>query len=378
MRAAAKLKVTAHLIAAGTEQHLWSESFEREPRDILTLQNEIVRSIAENAKLALTPTEKTRLAAARPVDPEAYEAYLKGKFQINKFTPEGFEKGIAYLQQAIEKDPSSPLPYAVLALGYSTMGHEAMPDAFEKAKAATEKARALGGDIAELEEAEAERKLYSEWDFPGAEKAFQKALALNPSLPDTHAHYSWYLKLVGQNEKAWTEMKRAVEVDPLTPLWSAWLGWLHLGGRDDEAILWAKKSLELNPDFPWGLRVLGEALANQGKFEEAIAVHRKAAAASSAVKWSLGVTYARAGRKEEALKIVAELEANPTPMNAWGLAWIYDRLGNGDAALRWLEKAYELRFSWMPWIRDLASLPSDPRVADLKRRIGVPVKRPSP
>jgi serine/threonine-protein kinase len=392
MRAAAKLKVTAHLINAKSEEQVWSDSFEREPRDILSLQNEIVAAIARKAKLTLTPAEQTRLANAKPVNPEAYEAYLKGKFNLNKFTPEGFEKGIAYLQQAIEKDPANPLPYAVLALGYSTMGHEAMPDAFEKAKAATAKARELGGDLAELEEAEAEQKLYSDWDFPGAEKAFRRALELNPGLPDAHAHYAWLLQLYGKREEEWAEAKRAVELDPLTPVWSAWLGWQYLGIRNDEAILWAKKSLELNPDFPYGLLVLGSAYAEQKKFDEAIAVHTKAAAASQSVTWALGYTYALAGRREEALKIAADLEKKPTPMNTWGLALIHTALGDKDAAFRWLEEGFRTRFSWMPWIDEwmpwidegpslggdgFSPLRSDPRYRDLKRRIGIPEKKPA-
>ena len=377
LRAAGKLKVTAHLIRAATEEHLWSESFEREPRDILSLQNDIVAAIARKAKLQLTPEEQARLATSRPVNPQAYEAYLKGRFYLNKFTPEGFEKGVALLKEAVEKDPTNPLPYAGLALGYSLIGHEAMPDAFEKAKAAAHKASELGGGLAEAEQALAETRLYSDWDWPGAEQALQKALALNPSFPDAHAHYSWYLLLLpGRRNEAYAEMKRAMEVDPLTPLWSAWLGWQYWqGGRNEEAIAAAKKSLELNPEFPWGLYVLGSVYAQTGKFEEAIATHQKAAGASPAVKWALGHTSALAGKREEALRIAAELEKDPTPMNAWGLAVIYTALGDKDAAFKWLEEGFRMRFSWMPWIEQeivYASLRSDPRFENLKRRIGIP------
>ena len=382
MRAATKLKVTAHLISAGNEAHLWSESFEREPRDILSLQNEIVRSIAEKAKVALTPAEQTRLASVRPVNPEAYEAYLKGKYNLNKFTPEGFKKGIAYLQQSIEKDPTNPLPHAALALGYTLLGHDAMPDVFDKAKAAARRASELGGSLAETEEAIAEIQLYSEWDFPAAEASFQRAIGLNPSLPEPHVQYAWSLLLRGRYEQACVEAKRSVEVDPLTPIYSAWLGWMYYwqSGRNEEAIAAAKKSLEINADFPWGLYVLGAIYTQQGRFEEAIAAHQRAAAANPALKWALGHTYAAAGRRLDALAVAAELEKSPAPMDMWGLAQIYTALGEKDAAFRWLEEGFRIRMVWMPWIENeiiFASLRSDQRFADLKRRIGIPEKKPA-
>ncbi len=376
LRSGNRVRVTAHLINAGTEEHLWSDSYQRELRDVLSLQNEIVAAITRKTQLQLTPQEQARLASARTVNPEAYEAYLKGKFYLNKFTPEGFQKGLAYLQQAIEKDPANPLPYAGMALGYSLIGHEAMPDAFTKAKAAASKALELGETLAETEEALGEIKLYSDWDWAGAEQAFQSALALNPSLPDAHAHYSWYLQLAGRRDDAYAEMKRAMEVDPLTPLWSAWLGWQYWeAGQHEAAIAAARKSLELNPDFPWGLYVLGAAYAQKGMLEEAIAAHRKAAAASPAVKWGLGHTYALAGRRDEARTIAAELKKKPTPMNAWGLAEIYAALGEKDEAFRWLEAGFKLRFSWMPWIEKepaFAPLRDDPRFQELVRRMNLP------
>jgi TolB-like protein/Tfp pilus assembly protein PilF len=381
MRAATKLRVTAHLIDAGSEEHIWSDSYEREPRDILSLQNEIVRAIAQKAQLNLTPEERTRLASARSVNPEAYEAYLKGRYNLNRFTPEGFQKGIAYLQQSIEKDPTNPLPHAALALGYTLLGHDAMPDVFDKAKAAARKASELGGMLAETEEAIAEIQEYSEWDFSAAEASFRRAIALNPSLPEPHAQYAWNLLLWERFEDAYAEAKRAVEVDPLTPVYSAWLGWMYWqAGRTEEAIAAAKKSLEINPDFPWGLYVLGSVYAQQGRFNEAIALHKRTVAASPLLGWSLGPTYALAGRKEEAREIAAALEKNPTPMNIWGLAQISTALGDKDAAFRWLEEGFRLRMVWMPWIKGeivFTPLRSDPRFQDLKRRIGIPEKKPS-
>ncbi|HJW13572.1 MAG TPA: tetratricopeptide repeat protein, partial [Thermoanaerobaculia bacterium] len=317
------------------------------------------------------------LASARPVNPEAYEAYLRGKYNLNRFTPEGFEKGIAYLRQSIERDPTNPLPHAALALGYTLLGHDAMPDVFEQAKAAARKASELGGSLAETEEAIAEIQEYSDWDFSAAAASFRRAIALNPSLPDAHAHYAWNQLLWERFEEAYAEAKRAVEVDPLTPIYSAWLGWMYWqAGRNEDAIAAAKKSLEVNADFPWGLYVLGSVYAHQRRFDEAVAIHRRAARASPVLGWPLGHTYALAGRKEEARKLASELEKNPTPMNIWGLAEIHTALGDKDAAFRWLEEGFRTRMVWMPWIgREIifAPLRSDPRFQDLKRRIGIPI-----
>jgi TolB-like protein/Tfp pilus assembly protein PilF len=377
LREGGQVRITAQLIQASTDQHLWAESYQRDLRSILALQGEIASTIADKVRAALTPVERARLASARPVNPEAYEAYLQGKFYLNKFTPEGFRKGLAFLNQAIEKDPTNPSSFAALALAYSLIGHEAVPGAFERAKAATHKALELDPNLAEAHEALAEIKLYEEWDFPGAERAFLRVLALSPNLPDAHAHYSFYQLLVGRRYEAIEGMTRARQLDPLTPIWSAWLGWLYWEymGQNDMAIAEARRSLELDPNFPWGLYVLGAAYAEKGMFDEAIAAHKKAAAGSPTLRWALGRTYALAGRRNEAREIAAELGKKAEPMDAWGLAEIYTALGEKDEAFRWLEVAYERRFSWMPWLEATPKfklLRSDPRFQDLLRRMNLP------
>ena len=381
MRAAPKLKVTAHLIRAGTEEHLWSESYEREPRDILSLQNEIVRSIALKAKLTLTPAEQTRLAAARPVSPEAYEAYLKGKFQLNKMTPEGFEKALAYLNQAAEMDPANPLPQAALALAYARMGHERFPDFFARARTAAAKAESLGGEPpAEMYQALGMTKLYSDWDYAAAAKDLRRAMELNPSLGDPHRDYSWYLHLIGHRTEALAEMKRAQELEPLTPLFFADRGWqLWWDGKYDEALAEARKSLDLDPKFPEGRAVVGYVLAEKGQFDEAIGEHRKAGEDDPDWRWCLTRTYAQAGRKDEARKALAKfLGEKPEATGAWAgwfLAETYAALGENDEAMRWLEECYKKRQSFLPWIDQnpaFAPLRSDPRFQDLVRRVKAP------
>ncbi|MGH8730784.1 MAG: protein kinase domain-containing protein [Burkholderiales bacterium] len=178
LRSGDRVQVTAHLMNASTEEQIWGDRYERELRDVLALQNDIVTAITRGIKLKLASGEQQRLASARAVNPEAYEAYLKGRFHVAKFTPEGFERGLAYLHQAVEKDPTNPLVYSQLALTYSMIGHETIPNAFSQAKAAARKALELDKNSAEAYEVLAEIKLYGDWDdWRGAEQNFRQSLA---------------------------------------------------------------------------------------------------------------------------------------------------------------------------------------------------------
>jgi TolB-like protein/Tfp pilus assembly protein PilF len=381
LREGGQVRITAQLIQASTDQHLWAESYQRDLRGVLALQGEIASVIAEKVQAALTPTERARLASARPVNPEAYEAYLKGKFYVNKMTPEGFEKGLAYMQQAIDKDPANPLPYGGLALAHSIIGHERDVHAFERARAAARKAEELGGEPpAEMHLAFGMTKLYSDWDYAGAERDLRRAMELNPSLGEAHRDYSWYLFLIGHRDEALAEMRGAQEVEPLTPLFAADRAWQYWwAGQNDKAIDEARKSLELDPNFNEGLYAVRVVYAEKGMYAEAIAAHQKAGAVDPDWRWGLARTYAQAGRKDEARKILAKfLGEKPKPTGAWAswfLAEIYGALGEKDEAFRWLEAAYKERHSFLPWLRDnpaYAPLRSDPRFQALVRRMNLP------
>ncbi|MCG8603612.1 tetratricopeptide repeat protein [bacterium] len=221
----------------------------------------------------------------------------------------------------------------------------------------------------------AQTRLYQEWDWAGAEQAFQQALEVNPKLGRAHAHYAWYLQLTGRSDESVTEMKRACEAEPQMPLWPAWLGWLHLGyGQYDKAIEAVHKSLQLDPNFAVGHYVLGLVYSAQGMYGEAIAAHERAAA-DSLWRAGLGHTYALAGRKEEALKIATELGDEGNTWNTWGLAEIYAAAGEIDEAFRWLETAYSERHPYIPWLGwnpNYASLRNDPRFEDLLSRMKLP------
>jgi adenylate cyclase len=373
MRAGDRVRISVQLIHAGTDTHLWAESYDGDVADVLRLQSEVARAIAREIEIALTPEEAARLASSRPVDPEAYEAYLRGTFHLHQMSPEGIEKGLAYLHEAVEKDPGSPLPYAGLARGFSLLASHSPdppPDAFQRAQAAYRRALELDPTIAEAHAAVAERKLYLERDWEGAEQSFRRAIELNPSLPGAHAHYAWYLNLFDRQEEAVAEMRRAIQVDPLTPIYAAWMADIHSFGDDyDQALIEVRRVFELDPNFPWAYFSLGMAYAGKGMYEEAIAAHEKRVAAGPGWKWALGVTYAQAGRTQEARRIAAELEADVDPLKALGVALIYTALGEEDEAFRWL--AYEPAHPWVPWIRTWPGsepLHDDPRFQNLLDR----------
>jgi tetratricopeptide (TPR) repeat protein len=223
-------------------------------------------------------------------------------------------------------------------------------------------------------------KLYSDWDFAGAEKDLRRAAELNSSLGEAHRDYAWYLHLMGRGEEALAKMKRAQEVEPLNPLFYADRGWiLFWMGQNDRAIEEARKSVELDPNFNEGLCVLGYAYAAKGMYNEAIDAHQKLATVDPPWRWCLVESLAQAGRKDEARRKLAEfLAQKPAPSGGWDgwfIAEIYTLLGDKNEAFRWLEAAYKERHSFLPWINQnafYAPLHDDPRFLDLVRRIKPP------
>ncbi len=373
-----QVRITVQLIHAPTDTHLWAESYERDQRDILTLFSEIARTIAEEVEVTLTPDQKERLAAKRPINPEAYSLYLRGMFHLHKETPEGTKMGLDYLRQAIEHDPTHPLAYGALALGYviSTHGPGAPPDAFERAREAALQALELDDNLAEAHAALAMTKAFRDWDWDGATRAYQRALQLNPNLTMTRAQYAFYLLLFDRVDDALAQIRKAQEADPLGPLWSGYVGWISLWAQQyDEAIEETNKALELYPDFPLALYVQGCAYAGKGMYEQAIELHQKAGKLSPEWKCGLAHTYAMAGRLDEARQALTELEADYTPWDTWFIAMIYVTLGEKDQAFKWLEVAYgPPNHPYLPWIRyspDFKPLRDDPRFKDLLRRMNL-------
>ena len=370
-----QVRVQVKLVQASTGSSLWSEGFEGEIQEALRLQARVAQTVARQIHGVIRPEQQARLASRRVVNSEVYENYLRGMYFLNKSAPSDHAKGIEYLKTAVDQDPAEPLAYAGLSLGYSRIGHDRVPDAFKLAKAAANRAQELGETMAETYAGLAQSKLYWDWDFPGAEQDFQRALELNPNLAVARCHYGWYLPILGRFEDAIAEMKLARDLDPLTPLYTAWLGYLYTYvGRYREMVEEANKALELAPNYLMGLLTLGRGYTKLGRHEDAIATYKRVAERYPGWKWRLGAAYVQAGRRSEALQIVEQVEREPGSHGAFGLGVIHAFLGNADLALQWLEKAYQERDSYMPWIgveEVFAGLHGDPRFQNLARRIGV-------
>ena len=381
-READQVRITAQLIDAATDRHLWADTFERALEGALALQSEVARSIANAIAVEVLPGEATRLAHTREVDPRTYEAYLRGMHHLKKGSPEGFEKGMAYLQEAVDIDPADPLAYAGLASGYVTLGHTSGDaEDFRRAKAAARRALELDDSHAEAQAALAEVAMYFDWDWDAAEDAFLKAIELSPSHAEVHAHYAWLHVLRGDWQEAFAEAELSQELDPLAPVFTSWLGELYwAAGRYDDAEEEALKALELNPGWARAHSDLGRAYLGQGRFEEAVEQSRIGAEKNPRWKPFLGNALVAAGRQEEARTLLEELLAAPEgQVNPAYLASFQAVFGDLDGALASLERGYEVRDGQMPWIGswyELGDLTDDPRFQDLLARMNLEFVRP--
>ncbi len=385
LRAGDRVRITAQLVEVATDQHLWAESYERDLHDVLSLQREVARAIATEIKITLTPEESTQLAAGPAVSPSAYEDYLRGKYHWNKFTGEDFLKAMEYFKKASRSDPTYAAAYAGLADCYLELGwfgYLVPQQAFPQAKTALTKALELDETLGAAHTSLANIQFAYDWDWPGAEKSFQRALELNPGNALAHQWYADYLMFArGRPDEALVEIQRAQELDPLSLPTSTTVGFhLYVAGRYQEATEQLQKTLELAPDFPLAHHDLALVYLQQSKFEEAIAEFRKAAQASpeSPIHTAaLGYAYGVAGRKSDALEIARELEnaAKRTYVSPYYLAWVYAGLGQSDQSLRWLEKGYDEKASLMVLLRSdpfFREFRSDPRFQALLRRMDFP------
>ncbi len=359
------------------ERTLWEESYDRVLTDVLMMHSEIARTIAQEVRAKLSPQTEAILASGRQVNPDAQEAYLKGMYHMNQGTPEGYQNAVGYLHEAVEKDPSDALAYAGLAAAYIQIAHSAMAtvDSLPRAKAAAQRALRLDDTLAETLIVFGFIAGYYDYEWETAEKAFLSAIEINPNLAMAHYWYSWQLVLFDRMEEAIAEHKLAQSLDPLTPLHTAWLGGLYsMDGQHEEALKEVNKALEISPDSWHGLLVLGGVYSEMGRHDEAIAVFQKASALYPELKYNLGEAYALAGRRDEALEVLAEVEKWPiTPIGAISLAGLHAILGNRDEAFRWLN--YEHPHAWTPWFRinpSFISFSDDPRFHELLRKMNLP------
>jgi serine/threonine-protein kinase len=380
-----QIVINVSLDDALDSHHIWGEQYVRKFADILTVQREIAQEVSSSLRLKLTRVEQQkRVNKQYTENPEAYQLYLRGRYYWNKRTPEGINKAIEFFQQAVEKDPSYALAYAGLADCYVVPANplppkEKMPKAREAAK------RALGIDdtLAEAHTTLARVLTVYDWDWSGAEKEFKRAIELDPRSAEAHQWYGGYFQAMGQLDESLVERKRAQELEPLSLIMYFELGQgLYRARKYDQAIEQFQKGLELDPSFPSFYVFLPAAYEQKGMYEDAIASFQKAIPltrghAKSLVLAGLGHVYAVSGKKVEARKLLNELEslARQEYVPAVAIALIYAGLGEKDQAFVWLEKAYEERAFEMTWLKSEPrwdSLRSDPRFANLLRRMGLP------
>ena len=378
-----QVRITAQLIEASSDKHLWSQSYEGELRDTLALQNQVARAVADQIRINLNAQERTALKSVRVVNPQAYESYLKGRYFWNKRTADALRVALAYFNQAIDEDPKYAEPYSGLADTYALLGdwqYAAMTpkEALPKAKAAATKALELDSTLGEAHNSLAFCLDGFDWDFDSAGKEFRRAIELNPGYATAHHWYAWHLSLVGQNEEAIVEMKKAESLDPLSIIINADLAeLLVLAHYYDESIRQSRKTIEMDPAFALAHNQLGQAYLQKQMPHEAITELQKAvqlSAGSPTCIANLARAYAASGKKSEAVKLLSDLKkrSNASYSHASEIAVVYAALDDKAQAMNWIEKGYQERFNPGVLLRPgFDPLRSDPRFQDLLRRIGL-------
>jgi TolB-like protein/tetratricopeptide (TPR) repeat protein/predicted Ser/Thr protein kinase len=349
-RSGNKVGITAQLIQASTDRHLWAKTYEREMSDVLALERDVAQNVAEEVGVKLGSSKQAYIAAARTVNPEAQEDYLLGLHDLRTGTRAGTEKAVEYFQAAIAKDPNDALSYAGLANAYRGLSslYMAPLDAMPKAKAAAVRALELDETLAEPHASLGAAKLFHDWDWPGAEKEFRRALELNPSLVEAHLGEATYLATLGRFDDALAEDKLALSLDPASPRARvASLTHSYLARRFDRTIEECRKTIELAPNVGPPHAILGIVLSYEGHSADAIVEAENGARLSGSPSHlaMLGYVYARAGNRTEARKVIAWLaeQSKQRYVCSFDVAGIYVGLGEQDRGLQRLEKAYNER-----------------------------------
>src|SRR6202046_157055 len=384
LRSGDQVRITAQLIDAAADKHLWSQSYEGELKDTLALQNQVARAIADQIRINLNPQEQAALKSAKVVNPEAYQSYLKGRYFWNKRTPDSLKVALAYFNQAIDEDSNYAQAYSGLADTYALLGDwqyavmtpkEALP----KAKIAATKALELDNTLSEAHNSLAFCFDAFDWDLESAGKEFQRAIELNPGYATAHHWYAWHLSLLGRYDQAIEEMKKAKSLDPLSLIINADLAeLLVIAHFYDESIIQSRKTIEMDPNFALAHNQLAQAYLQEQMNAEAIAELQKAVELSASCPTciaNLARAYAASGRTSEAEKLLSDLKkhSNGGYSDAAEVSMVYAALGDKDQAMHWLEIGYEQRFNPGVLLRPgFDPLRSDPRFQDLVHRIGFP------
>jgi TolB-like protein/DNA-binding winged helix-turn-helix (wHTH) protein/Tfp pilus assembly protein PilF len=384
LRAGDRIRIRAQLIYAPADRHVWAQAYERDSKDVLTMQANLAQDIASEIQLKLTSQQQASLSALRPVDPEAHELYLKGRFFWNKRDPSGFAKAIDYFQQAIAKDPNYGQAYAGLADAYALSGgfnlvpvSEAMP----KAKAAAERALQLDPNLAEAHASLGLIAPFLNWNWAEAKEHYERAIELNPNYATAHHWYAeGYLIPMGRVDEALLQIRKAQELDPLSAVIATDMGKeLYFARRYDQAIVELRRALDFDPNFVNAHNWISDSLLEKGDFSEAIAELEKTKPFREERVYIRQTAYlhARMGKRAQAR---SELEkslqlSKGKPVSSGAVALTYAAIGDKDKAFQWLEKAYDENSSFMTSLKFWSvfdGLRSDPRFVELLGRVGLP------
>jgi eukaryotic-like serine/threonine-protein kinase len=382
LRAGQRVRITAQLVRASPEQHLWARSYEGDMGDVLTLQGNVAREIAGEVRAALTPADQARLASARKVDPDVYDAYLRGRHLWEQANGADLRRSIEFYKQALSRDPNYALAYAGLADSYSMLSDFYLPprEVMPKATEAARKALELDDSLAQAHNALASIHFIYDWDWPGAEREWKRAIELNPNFADAHHLYGQFLSSMRRPAEGAAEIKRAEQLAPFSGQVFVSAGsafWLN--HQYDEAIRHSRAGLEFDPQNAYLHSNLGLALASNSQFEEAIREGETATRIdeSRILQGFLGSMYAQAGKRAEAKRIRDTLQSNLAKAYVcpYEIGTISLLLGNKDEAFQWIEKAIEYRSVCIPYLWTdprLEGLRSDPRYEELVRRLKFP------
>jgi len=384
LRSGDQVRITAQLIEASTDKHLWSQSYEGELRDTLALQNRVASAIADQIRINLTPREQAALKNVKVVNPEAYQSYLKGRYFWNKRTADGLKAALAYFKQSIEEDPNNAKAYSGLADTYALLGdwqYAVMTpkEAFPKAKAAAIHALELDNTLGEAHNSLAFVLDGFDWDLNAGGNEFRRAIELNPGYATAHHWYAWHLSLLGRFDEAITEMRKAENLDPLSLIINADLAeLLGLAHSYDDSIRQSLKTIEMDPNFALAHNQLAQAYLQKHMYDEAVTEFQKAVQLSGDSPTciaNLARAYVASGKRSEAVKLLDVLKKRSSAghSNSSEIAMIYASLGDTDKAMNWLEKGFEERFNPGVLLRPgFDPLRSDPRFQNLLRRVGLP------
>jgi TolB-like protein/tetratricopeptide (TPR) repeat protein len=383
IREGSRIRVTAQLIRGATDGHLWSASYDREMRDVLTLESEVARLVAEKVEVTVTGEERQRLAAARSIAPEVYESYLKGRFALTHGNDKAeMEQSISYFEDAIHRDSTFASAYLGMAEAYSDLGtvFAGVPPAETRPKVISfaRQALALDPNLAEAHVILA-NVLQREWQWSDAESEYRRALELNPNDAFAHSGFASWLSCQGRTDEAVTWIQRARALDPVAISADDVSSILFLGRRYDEAIRESRSTLAIQPDNAFALMNLGFSLVANDQAPDAIPALEKAVSLSKGSPAVTGVlirAYAHAGRRSDALRLLSELKQRRKvgyiPAGAFVNAYL--GLGENEQAFYWLEQAYREQSNILQFVKThpyFDPIRSDPRFADLVHRVGL-------